>query len=114
MEDFMKFLGFKDITEEKPINYIERLPVTFENVYAVTSRWIRKQNGILTEILIGKEHYQIHIIGKSYMGDCYNSFSIQPNFRFYRKELEEYIYRNEQKVLEAFKRQHEVKLKKAE
>ena len=111
MEDFMKFLAFKDITKEKPITFTERMPVTFGNIYAVTSRWIRKQNGIYTEILIGKEHYQIHIIGKSYIGDCFSTFSIQPNYRFYRQELEEYIYKNEQKVFEIFTRYHKVKLK---
>lgn len=108
MEDFLRSLGFEDITKEKPITFIDKFPVTFGNPYSITSRWRRKLNGIITEVLIGKERNQIHIIGKSFLGDCYSSFCIQTYICFYQEELEKYFFSNEKKVSELFKRCREV------
>ncbi len=47
-------LGFKNITEEWPIRFIDHLPYSFSDIFEVHSRWIRKsQDNIFSEVLVG-------------------------------------------------------------
>lgn len=67
-------LGFENITEERPIRFIESLPYSFNDIYHVHSRWIKKsQDNVFSEVLIGLNSFTrtfIDIIVLSACGEC--------------------------------------------
>ncbi len=66
-------LGFKNITEERPIRLIDALPYSFNDIFDVHSRWIRKsQDNIFSEVLVGLTFNGrfIDIIVLSVCGEC--------------------------------------------
>ena len=67
-------LGFKNITEERPIRFIDSLPYSFVDIFDVHSRWIRKsRDNIFSEVLVGLNsfnHRFIDIIISSVCGGC--------------------------------------------
>ena len=67
-------LGFKNITEERPIRFIDSLPYSFSDIFDVHSRWIRKsQDNIFSEVLVGLNSFDgrvIDIIISSLCGEC--------------------------------------------
>lgn len=66
-------LGFKNITEERPVRFIDCLPYSFSDIFDVHSRWIRKsQDNIFSEILVGLSFNGrfIDIIVSSVCGEC--------------------------------------------
>jgi hypothetical protein len=67
-------LGFKNITEEHPIRLIDSLPYSFDDIFHVHSRWIRKsQDNIFSEVLVGLNSFNgrfIDIIISSACGEC--------------------------------------------
>lgn len=66
-------LGFKNITEERPIRLIDCLPYSFDDIFDVHSRWIRKsQDNVFSEVLVGLRLNGrfIDIIISSVCGEC--------------------------------------------
>lgn len=67
-------LGFKNITEEFPIRLIDSLPYSFNDIFDVHSRWVRKsQDNIFSEVLVGLNSFNgrfIDIIISSVCGEC--------------------------------------------
>lgn len=97
-------LGFKNITEEWPIRFIDSLPYSFTDIFDVHSRWIRKsQDNIFSEVLVGLNsfnHRVIDIIISSVCGKCKSQASehiscINPEWKGFLKKL---ISLNEQYV----------------
>ncbi len=72
-------LGFKNITEEQPIRLIDSLPYSFNDIFDVRSRWIRKsQDNIFSEVLVGLNSFNrlfIDIIVSSVCGECISKAS---------------------------------------
>lgn len=97
-------LGFKNITEEWPIRFIDSLPYSFTDIFDVHSRWIRKsQDNIFSEVLVGVNSFNrrvIDIIISSVCGKCKSQASehihcINPEWKGFLKKL---ISLNEQYV----------------
>lgn len=65
MIDF-ETLGYKDITEDKPIRFSECLGEFFESVYPYSKRYYRKDGCIEIELKVGN-HYDLYFIS----GICY-------------------------------------------
>lgn len=65
MIDF-ETLGYKDITEDKPIRFSECLGEFFESVYPYDKRYYRKDECIEIELKVGN-HYDLYFIS----GICY-------------------------------------------
>ena len=67
-------LGFKNITEERPIRFIDSLPYSFSDIFDVHSRWIRKsQDNIFSEVLVGLNSFNVRVIDiiiSSLCGEC--------------------------------------------
>jgi hypothetical protein len=63
MNDIIDFLiidGFEDVTDIKPIKLTEYIP-KFTEDYELKSRWEKQENGLITEVLIGKEFNKVNI-----------------------------------------------------
>jgi hypothetical protein len=65
MIDF-ETLGYKNITEDKPIRFSEYLGEFFESVYPYDKRYYRKDGCIEIELKVGN-HYDLYFIS----GICY-------------------------------------------
>lgn len=65
MIDF-ETLGYKNITEDKPIRFSECLGEFFESVYPYDKRYYRKDGCIEIELKVGN-HYDLYFIS----GICY-------------------------------------------
>ena len=67
-------LGFENITKELPIHFIESLPYSFNDIYHVHSRWVRKsKDNVISEVLIGLNSFNrifIDIIILSAYDEC--------------------------------------------
>ncbi len=97
-------LGFENITEKWPIRFIESLPYSFDDIYHIHTRWIRKsQNNILSEVLVGLNSFNgkvIDIIISSVCGECISQASEHifcMNFKW-EDFLKKFISLNEQCV----------------
>jgi hypothetical protein len=101
-------LGFKNITEEQPIRLIDTLPYSFNNIYDVHSRWIRKfQDDIFSEILVGLNSFNrrfIDVIVVSVYGQCISKAydHIYAMHSDWKNFLQKFISLNEQSVRNAF------------
>ena len=72
-------LGFENITEERPIRFIESLPYSFNDIHHVNNRWVRKsQDNVFSEVLIGLNSFNrifIDVIVLSTYGECKSKVS---------------------------------------
>lgn len=59
MIDFFLDLGFKDITEEKPIHFSECIQDTYDNVYQLSKRYVFNGIGYTIEVLVGNDSYYV-------------------------------------------------------
>ena len=62
MIDF-KNLGYKDVTKDKPIRFIECLEEAFDNVYPYNKRFYKKEGIIIIELKVGSCHNTVFISG---------------------------------------------------
>lgn len=60
MDDFFLKLGFKDITEEKPISFSECFIVSFDHPYILSKRYIINRIGYTIEVIVGKDDYKTY------------------------------------------------------
>ena len=59
-------LGYKDITEDRPIHFIECLGEFFDSTYPYSKRFYKKEGIITTELKVGKLHSLYFISGTCY------------------------------------------------
>ena len=75
MNNFFFNLGFKDVTEEKPISFNEYFMVSFDFPYIFSKRYILNRIGYNIEVLVGKDdhntHYHIRLRALNY-SDSYS------------------------------------------
>lgn len=87
MDDILLQLGFKDITKERPLHFIECLSGT-ANVYHLSKRYAIDKAGFAVEVLVGEKgnitYFIIKLIGLNY---CQN-FTFHDVFR---KDFKEYF-----------------------
>lgn len=62
MIDF-KNLGYKDITKDKPIHFIECLGEFFESTYPYSKRFYKQEENITIELKVGNYHNICFISG---------------------------------------------------
>ena len=98
-------LGFENITEERPISFIDSLPYSFTDIFDVHSRWIREsQDNIFSEVLVGLRLFNGRfidiIISSVYNGckskACEHIYCINPEWEGF---LKKFISLNEQCVI---------------
>ena len=69
MDDILLELGFKDITKERPLHFIECLSET-ANVYHLSKRYAIGKAGFAVEVLVGERgnitYFIIKLIGMNY------------------------------------------------
>lgn len=83
MNDFFLKLGFKDITEEKPISFKECFVVTFDTPYIFSKRYVINRIGYNIEVLVGKDNYKVYYWIRFYALNYYDSYSdIIPTIMF--------------------------------
>ena len=69
-------LGYKDITKDKPIHFIECLGEFFESVFPYNKRYYQKNGDIITILKVGNLHNFIFIDGICYYPKGYEKFEI--------------------------------------
>jgi hypothetical protein len=83
MDDFFLKLGFKDITEEKPISFSECFIVSFDSSYIFSKRYIINRIGYTIEVLVGKDDYKTYYCMRLYALNYRDSYSdIVPTYIF--------------------------------
>ena len=75
MIDF-KNLGYKDITKDKPIHFIECLGEFFESTYPYSKRFYKQEGTITIELKVGNCHNICFISGVCYYSKGYKKFEI--------------------------------------
>lgn len=75
MIDF-KNLGYKDITKDKPINFIECLGEFFENTYPYNKRFYKQEGNITIVLKVGNIHNLYFISGICYYTKGWEKFEI--------------------------------------
>ena len=103
----MSNLGFKDTTEEKPIHFLECLPVSFGDIYEVNSRWEKKgeKRDVRTEVLVGLSTSErfIDVIVVSTCGICVSRATRHLNAHLdWENSLTRLVFHNEQHVKAAW------------
>lgn len=99
MEKILIDLGFKDITKEVPITFVECLPIGFENVYPINKRYKRVKGELTTFILIGKEHNFIMGYGDSYYRNNWSRFYLAIPEKHFKEHFLSLLNTNENKIL---------------
>ena len=62
-------LGYKDITKDRPIHFIECLGESFETIYPYSKRFYKKEGNIAIELKVGNNQFNFCFIS----GICYYS-----------------------------------------
>lgn len=62
-------LGYKDITRDKPIHFIECLGESFETIYPYSKRFYKQEGNIAIELKVGNNQFNLCFIS----GTCYYS-----------------------------------------
>lgn len=75
MIDF-KSLGYKDITKDKPIRFIECLGEFFESTYPYNKRFYKQEGNITIELKVGNCHNIYFISGICYYSKGYVKFEV--------------------------------------
>ena len=76
MIDF-ETLGYKDITKDKPIYFIECLGEFFETVYPYSKRFYKQEGNITIELTVGNNQFNFYFIsGICYYSKGYEKFEI--------------------------------------
>ena len=96
MTDFFLGLGFKDITEEKPIHFSECLQDTYDNIYQLSKRYIFNGLGYTIEVLVGNDsHYVtffvIKLLGTNYYYKYSSSVHNKTFKEIFKKALVEIV-----------------------
>ena len=70
-------LGYKDITKDRPIHFIECLGEFFENVYPYSKRFYKQEGNIAIELKVGNNQFNFCFIsGICYYSKGYEKFEI--------------------------------------
>ena len=70
-------LGYKDITKDNPIHFIECLDEFFENVYPYSKRFYKQEGNITIELKVGYNQFNFCFIsGICYYFNGYEKFEI--------------------------------------
>jgi hypothetical protein len=96
MEDFFLGLGFKDITEEKPIHFSECVQNTYDNIYQLSKRYVFSDVGYIIEVLVGNDSYYttffvIKLLGTNYYYKYSNNVHNKAFKEFFKKTLVEIV-----------------------
>lgn len=75
MIDF-KNLGFKDITKDKPIRFIECFGVSFDDIYPYNKRFYKQEGNITIELKVGNWHNAFFISGICYYSKGWEKFDV--------------------------------------
>lgn len=75
MIDFEK-LGYKDITKDKPIHFIECLGEFFKSIYPYNKRFYKQESDITTELKVGNYHNMCFISGICYYSKGWEKFEV--------------------------------------
>lgn len=62
-------LGYKDITKDNPIHFIECLGESFETIYPYSKRFYKQEENIAIELKVGNNQFNFCFI----LGICYYS-----------------------------------------
>ena len=66
-------LGYKDITKDNPIHFIECLGESFETIYPYSKRFYKQEGNIAIELKVGNNQFNFYFIS----GICYYSKGCQ-------------------------------------
>lgn len=70
-------LGYKDITKDNPIHFIECLGEFFESVYPYSKRFYKQEGNIAIELKVGNNQFNFYFIsGICYYSKGYEKFEI--------------------------------------
>lgn len=75
MIDFESF-GYKDITKDKPIHFIECLGEFFDSTYPYSKRFYKQEGNITIELKVGNCHSICFISGACYYSKGCENFEI--------------------------------------
>lgn len=75
MVDF-ESLGYKDITKDKPIHFIERLEEFFDSTYPYNKRFYKQEGNITIELKIGNCYNMYFISGICYYPKGWEKFEV--------------------------------------
>ena len=66
-------LGYKDITKDNQIHFIECLGESFESIYPYSKRFYKQEGNIAIELKVGNNQFNFYFIS----GICYYSKGCQ-------------------------------------
>ena len=70
-------LGYKDITKDNPIHFIECLGESFETIYPYSKRFYKQEGNITIELKVGNNQFNFCFIsGICYYSKGYEKFEI--------------------------------------
>ena len=69
-------LGYKNITKDNPIHFVECLGGFFESVYPYSQRFYKKENAIEIELKVGNIHSLVLIAGICYYSKGWEKFEV--------------------------------------
>ena len=69
-------LGYKDITKDKPIHFIECLEECFEIIYPYSKRFYKQEGDITIELKVGNCHNTCFISGTCYYPKGWRKFEV--------------------------------------
>ena len=70
-------LGYKDITKDSPIHFIECLGEFFETIYPYSKRFYKQEGNIAIELKVGNDQFNFCFIsGICYYSKGYEKFEI--------------------------------------
>lgn len=70
-------LGYKDITKDNPIHFIECLGESFETIYPYSKRFYKQEGNIGIELKVGNNQFNFcFILGICYYSKGYEKFEI--------------------------------------
>lgn len=98
IEDFLKYNGFKDVTEKIPIDFHEQFGSGFGIVYVLSKRYTRIKDKMFTEVKVGDGGGHINIFAICYYDEKYSSFELHLPDYMILDEFEYYLNACEQRV----------------
>lgn len=75
MIDF-ESLGYKDLTKDKPIHFMECLGEFFDNTYPYNQRFYKQEGNITTMLKVGNVHDIVLISGICYYSKGWEKFEL--------------------------------------
>ena len=99
LNEFLKELGFEDITKEYPIAFSETI-IGPDNIYPVNKRFRKQTDDIITTLLIGEDRIRTFVIGMQRFAykPCYCKFQCEVIKDYAKQTIIYYLQASERKL----------------